>query len=95
MTLYYDNTMKNLSKIEEKDRFYNWYHGYSWIVLTSYYLNALQITMETSATSGTISTEYFGDKFDKDLVETNVQFDIDVYPPSRWSVESSDQGGIS
>ena len=78
----YENTMKNLSKIEEKDRFYNWYHGYSWIVLTSYYWNALQITLETSATSGTISTEHFGEKFDKDLVEPRVKFDIDVYPPS-------------
>ena len=32
----YDNVMKNLSKIEVKDRYSHWYHGYVYLELPSY-----------------------------------------------------------
>ena len=38
--------------------------------------------VETAASSGSITTEYFGDRFDAAKVETNLDYDILVYPPA-------------
>ena len=41
--------------------------------------------MDSSATSGNVSTKYFGDKFDADKVEGYIHIDIRVHPPaSVW-----------
>ena len=39
--------------------------------------------METSAASGIISNQHFGDKFDADKVETCLRFQINVHPPEN------------
>ena len=39
-------------------------------------------SVETSSESGNISTEHFGDAFDADKVETNLDYTFKIHPPS-------------
>ena len=90
----YDTLMTNLSKLEDKDRYYNWYHGYTEINLPMEKLpyltlgnlpffrsNGVYFYVFTSATSGNISTQYFGDKFEADKVEPKVYYKVYISPP--------------
>ena len=67
---------------QEEDRYYNWYYGYSQIRRTytdKYGVQNYQII--TSATSGVVTTQYFGEQFKKGLVEKKAWFFVYVYPP--------------
>ena len=80
----YDNIMKNMSKLQENDRYHNWYHGYTQMDLpspSSFGDHRLGYQVDTSAASGLISTQHFGDKFDADKVETHLRYQINVHPP--------------
>ena len=84
---FYIEIMSNLSKVEDPDRYYNWYHGYTEIKYpyfkTAENENKLIYWLHTSATSGNISTKYFGEKFDTNKVEGNIDARIYVHvPPS-------------
>ena len=85
MDLLYDHIfrtmMANLSKLQDNDRYYNWYYGYTQIGLPYLYYGRLSYYLFTSASSGIISTEYFGDKFNEDKVYTDLDYNIRVYPP--------------
>ena len=64
-----DNIMRSMSKLEEDNRYYKWYHGYTGMELPyydSHYAGRLSYRKRTAALSGTISTQNFGDKFDAD-----------------------------
>ena len=86
----YDNIMRNLSKLEDNDRYYNWYHGYTRIKLPSYIPPSEYSTLGsfvlydvfTAASSGSISTKYFGEEFDADKVETDLYYIVNIYPPA-------------
>ena len=76
--------MRNISKIQDNERYYNWYHGYSQINLpspSSYGDPKLGYQVDTSAASGIISTQHFGDKFDVKKVETRLNYQINVHTP--------------
>ena len=80
---FYKEMMTNLSKIEDPDRYYNWYHGYTRIKYTySNGINQLHYSVVTSATTGNISTQYFGEKFNADKVNGKIRIIIEVYVPS-------------
>ena len=81
----YDTIMRNMSKLEDNDRYYNWYHGYTMILLPyirgGSYMTGVNYDVETSASSGSISTKNFGDKFDADKVETGpLYYKVNLYP---------------
>ena len=89
--------MKNLSKLEDHDRFYNWYHGYTKFVdaYPWYYKGQLFFKVLTSATSGNISTQSFGGKFDTRKVEPFIYIRIKVYvPKSVREVKKTSEGRI-
>ena len=73
----------NWTKIHEKDRFYNWYHGYTAINSPSYdhIGHRLDFYIVTSATSGVVTTQYYGELFRPDLVERKLYYKVDVNPP--------------
>ena len=79
--------VRNMSKLEEDNRFYNWYHGYTKIRLPiwmEYYDEwTLKFYTETSATSGTLRTQYFGDQFMSDKIERALICKIWIYPPAH------------
>ena len=63
---FHKEMMKNLSKLEDPERYYNWYHGYTKMFYPFFHeaFNRYNYPIETFATSGNISTQSFGDKFD-------------------------------
>ena len=82
---FYNEMMTNMSKAEDPDRYYNWYHGYTEIEYPYYDFsyNQLFYDVHTSATSGNISSQYLNDKFSADKVEGYIYIVISVYvPPS-------------
>ena len=73
--------MANLSKIEDKNRYYNWYNGYTEISLPTYNsANGLTHIIRTTDTSGIISTKYFGNNFNGLNVERKANFEVYIYP---------------
>ena len=79
--------MNDIDKLQEEDRYYNWYHGFT---ITSYsythnYYDWLQMdykyNLVTSATAGVVTTQYYGEQFQPHLVERNIIYYISVYPP--------------
>ena len=62
-----DDIITNISKLEDHDMFFNWYNGYTEMKLPKYdAYSGLRYEVTTYATSGTIKTKYFGEKFDGD-----------------------------
>ena len=71
----YESVMKDMERLIDNDRYYNWYHGYTQINLHATFGNE-----ETSATSGSILTQYFGERFDADKVKTESRYEIKIHP---------------
>ena len=62
--------MENITKLYEKDRFYNWYHGYS-SVSSPYdgYSKGFTYEVWTSAVSGEVKSQNFQEVYKEDLLE--------------------------
>ena len=78
----YDNVMTKWSRLEDDDKYYNWYHGYTRIYPP--YLNNIYgevYPMFTSAKSGNVSIRFFGDEFDAENVELFSYYAFQIYPP--------------
>ena len=73
--------MRNLSMLEDEDRYYNWYHGYTYLQFPFYDKDGVNLGISTFATKGSVSTQYFGDKFDDDKVEAIHWCRIMIGPP--------------
>ena len=71
----------NWTKLHEEDRFYNWYHGYTLIYSTFNDHDGLNIFIYTSATSGVVTSQHYGEKFMPELVDKKLYFSVRVSPP--------------
>jgi len=88
----FDAVMTNLSKLEDDDRYYNWYNGYTQISLPhpdSWTYADLLYQVDTYAKSGSVSTQHFGDMFDGAKVETNINYDIQIGVPNGDNIFSN------
>ena len=83
------NVWNKLHKLHEEDRFYNWYHGYTRIKSPFYDNRGLIITIESSATSGVVTTQYYGEKFRPELVERKLYYMVRVNPPKSLQYSSN------
>ena len=72
--------MDDLNKLEETNKYYNWYHGYTKVYEPTWEKNG-DYDIETSATSGSISTQYFGQKYQSQLVRKLAFQRVLIYPP--------------
>ena len=82
---FYNEIMRNLSKVTNPDRYLHWYHGYTKIKYPYHWksYNLPRHSVYTSAISGNISTQYFEEKFDAEKVEKSIYISIYVnVPPS-------------
>ena len=77
----YDIHMANMSKFKDDDRYYKWYNMFERIQFPGKSKEKVAYWVQTHATSGTISTQYFGEKFDARKVEINVLYRVQIYPP--------------
>ena len=75
--------MTNLSMLEDNDRYYNWYHGYTKIKLPYYHSPDYGVVyiVYTSALYGNISTQFFNQKFMQNRVEKVFYYKIYVETP--------------
>ena len=81
-TIFEHTYMDGLDKVQEENRFFNWYHGYSKIHRASKESDGgLKYHVLTSATSGVVSTQYFEEQFQNNLLERKVHYWIQIYPP--------------
>ena len=86
--------LDNLNKFHEKDRFHNWYYGLTRLMeydrswdesFESASYKIYRFDIETSATSGVVTTEHFGEDFQPELVEHNVIYQFYLWTPeSVW-----------
>ena len=71
------------SMLQEEDRFYNWYYGYTEIQAPSYMYEKWDYLVHTAATSGVVSIQYYGEQFTSRLVERKFRFMVEVNPPAN------------
>ena len=85
--------LKYLTKLEDRNLFYNWYMGISPIELPRLTKEPtepnkpnpkLDYTLISYALSGNISTENFGKKLSMDLLERNVDYTIQIIVPEEF-----------
>ena len=73
--------MKNISLIEEEDRFWNWYQGYSKLSLPHYEKmpgSKLTYTLTTFSSSASYKTQFYGSAFDPEKVYLKVSLEINL-----------------
>ena len=76
--------MDEWTKLNEENRYFNWYQGYTLFSLPYHHPflgNSHQI--DSSALSGVVTTEFFGDMFQKDLIEKKAFYQVTVSPPEN------------
>ena len=78
----YNETMFNLSLVDEENRYYNWYHWFTEITLPYWDGTFLNFTLNTFALSGSISTQYYGRNFLADEIHENLLYTININIPS-------------
>ena len=71
------------NRLHEENRFYNWYSGFTPIYKEPHYdvNNYYNYILVTSAPSGVITSENFGEKFQQNLVEKKIDYNIKFFPP--------------
>ena len=72
----------NWTKLYEEDRGYNWYHGYTRIIAPENNKNfGLHFRIHTSTTSGVVTTQYYREQFQPELIERKYLYEVKVNPP--------------
>ena len=85
--------MNNLSKIQDPDRYFNWYKGiteirypyYSYFTINYHLTNKIH----TTAVKGNISIQYFGEIFDMAKIVGDLYSRIDIIPPRKYQWDYS------
>ena len=73
--------MNDIDELQEEDRYYNWYHGYTKMGPSS---TDKGTVLSTSATSGVVTTQYYGEQYNPNLVRKICRYGIYVYPPESF-----------
>ena len=85
LDLVHDQNINNLNKLQESNRYTNWFKGLTEIGLPYHDPhNGFIHIINTSAYSGTVSTNNFGEEFDADLLDDHVFFEVNFYSPPNW-----------
>ncbi len=80
---FYEGIIANMSLIEDPDRYYNWYHGFTMINLPTWMRSQmlLEFPTITTASSGFISTKHYDDKLNVNLVQSPIRIQLDISSP--------------
>ena len=78
---YFSEMMKNLSKVNDPDRNYNWYYGYTKIRYPCYLDldGQLMYHISSSALTGNISTPDFEKNFDAEKIDGYIKIYVEMY----------------
>ena len=74
-----NSIMMNWNKLQDIDRYQNWYHGYTKIDIRPTSFSHDETLLETSASYGTISTQYFNETFDVGKIDTRIEYTVAIY----------------
>ena len=96
----FETVFKEMIHINEKNKYMNWYTGLTKVpeseVLSDILITSVKPEVKTYASTGTVSSPYFQDKFDSDKFKLKQTFDLDIenpdYDEAAWWVT---QGNIS
>ena len=86
----HNEIMANLSKLQDKDRYYNWYHGYTEISVpyrsyAPYDEYDVYYRLHTYAKNGTIYTQYFDKIYDAKKIDGDIYYRIGLHVPTNIS----------
>ena len=86
----FEKIFRGVDLFKEKDKYKNWYLGVSQVPIWEwedkiYILNNIR----TYATSGEVSSPYFGEKFDIDTFNPQIEYSILIYNPQNETIKSS------
>ena len=80
-----DNTYKvllsNFSKFADIKNYHNWYSGYSILPLPYWSDDSLNVVIDTSAVSGTVMTQHFGEPYDINKIERQLTYVLVIHTP--------------
>ena len=80
LDLVHDQNINNLNKLQESNRYTNWFKGHTEIGLPYLDpLNGFTHIINTSAYSGSVFTEHYGEQFDANLLEDHVFYEINIF----------------
>ena len=86
----YKTNLEYLQKLDEEGRYQNWYHGITSIDIPNYNVfKQMTFSIWTSASTGTIRSQFFGDRFNLDKVEKYFKYTIQIIHP-EISIEVED-----
>ena len=79
---YFEKNLKLLDKFTEKNRFLNWYRGFTEIK-TPFYSSfknkdTLKFSFKTSASNGAVTFQYIGEPFQSKKLDKNIHFSIQI-----------------
>ena len=73
----YERAIRNLSMLQDNNRYYNWYHGLTPVSLPFPIMDFDYFyAINTYATNGSIATQYFGETFDIEKIVPNVKYKV-------------------
>ena len=76
-------------KLNEENRYFNWYNGFTEVKSLTYDpFYGLQYFIDTTALSGSVTTQYFGQRYQADLVEKHIQMKVFVHPPDDDKIDN-------
>ena len=87
----YEEYIKNISVLNETNRFKNWYNGYTLIKIPKYSMtDKFLYELDTIATSGTISTTNFEETTKADFIPKQFKLRVKVDIPDPDYISSND-----
>ena len=90
---YTTELMNNLTKIQDPDRYFNWYKGITEIRYPYYSFFTINYRLtnriHTTAVTGNISVPYFGEIFNMAKIVGDLYSRIDIIPPRKYQWDYS------
>ena len=81
---YFEQNWAIWNKVQEKNRFFNWYHGLT-VINTPYYTsysNTLNFVIYTAEPNGVLTSQYFGEPFQLNKLERIFSYNFRIFWPT-------------
>ena len=86
--IFWEEIMLNISKLEYPSRYHDWYHGYTRLQYPYHNGDEFLYFEATYATTGNITTKYFGEEFDIEKTDAKMQIEIKISSPDSLENDS-------
>ena len=86
---YFAKNWDRWNMVQEENRFFNWYHGYTKIAEPFYFKTIARFDVETSAQTGSVTSQHFGNIFNLTKIEKNFYHKIQILTPNSIKSDSN------